>query len=66
WVLTNLVLTFQLNLKSSQITVRCATFKFEIGLILTQTLNHSKKPLPKTKKSSEFGRIRKFFRRILN
>lgn len=63
WIITNLVLTFKLNLKRSQITVRCATFKFEIGLILTQTPNHSKKPPPKTKKSSKFARIRKFFRR---
>ncbi|MHA1380959.1 MAG: transposase [Candidatus Helarchaeota archaeon] len=66
WVLTNLVLTFNLNLKRSQITVRYATFKFEIGLILTQTSNHSNKPPPKTKKSSKFARIRKFFRRNQN
>jgi len=66
WALTNLVLTFQLNLKKSQITVRCAIFKFEISLILTQTPNHSNKPPPKTKRSSKFVRIRKFFRRNQN
>ncbi|MHA1381226.1 MAG: hypothetical protein ACTSRG_22905 [Candidatus Helarchaeota archaeon] len=65
-VLTNLVLTFRLNLKRSQIPVRCATFKFEIGLLFIQTPNHSKKPPPKTRKSSIIAPIRKFFRRILN